>query len=153
MDAEIRGQKGRLSIRWPSQMEALMNDIPLLIFFAHFCTLIYDTEESDHIAQHIHSATPTGNEWKKATKMFCLQSHQHYLVHKQFWPHFICFIKIQLWDHFNSYPVYFPSTDTVTKYFLYKVMHLLSFSHRLHLYSWDGEVMTRKRRMGKYWLL
>jgi len=62
------------------------------------------------------------------------------LVNKQFWQHFICFVAIQLWDHFSSYPVYFPSTDISTKYFLYKVMRLLSFSHRLHLYSWDGEV-------------
>jgi len=43
-----------------------MNDFHLLIFFAHVCALIYDAEESDH------TATGTGNEWKKATKMFCL---------------------------------------------------------------------------------
>jgi hypothetical protein len=59
-------------------MEESMNDFPLLIFFAHVYELIYDTEESDH------TATATGNEWKKATKMFCLQYYQHFLVHKQF---------------------------------------------------------------------
>jgi hypothetical protein len=65
-------------------MEALMNDFPLLTFFAHVCALIYDTEESDHTAQYICSATATGNEWKKATKMFHLQSRQNFFVHKQF---------------------------------------------------------------------
>jgi len=76
VDAEIRGQKGGLFIRWLSQMEASMNDFPLLIFFVHVCALIYDTEESDQ------TVTATGNEWKKATKMFCSQSCQQFLVHK-----------------------------------------------------------------------
>ena len=55
-----------------------MNDFPLLTFFAHVCALIYDNEESNHTAK------VTGNEWKKATKMFCLQSCQQFLAHKQF---------------------------------------------------------------------
>ena len=58
--------------------------LPLIIFFAHVCAWIYDTEESDHTAQYICSATATGNEWKKATKMFCLKSRRYFLVHKYF---------------------------------------------------------------------
>jgi hypothetical protein len=49
--------------------------------------------------------------------MFCLQSRQHFFVHKQFWPHYICFITNWLLDHFSSYPVYFLSTDISSKYF------------------------------------
>jgi len=145
MDAEIRGQKGRLFIRWTSQMEASMNDFPLLVFFAHVCALIYDTEESDHTAQYICSATANGNEWKNATKMFCLQSHQHFFVHKQFWPHFICFITIQLLDQFSPYPVYFPSTHISSNYFfIQSCVHCLSltdFIYILEMVKWwlEGE--------------
>ena len=111
-------------------MEESMNDFPLLIFFVHVYELIYDTEESDL------TATATGNEWKKATKMFCLQYYQHFLVHKQFWPHFTCFITIQVWDHFSSYPVYFPSTDISTKYFLKKsCIHCLSLTDFIYIFE------------------
>jgi len=151
--AEKRGQKGRLFIRWPSQIEVSMNDFPLLIILLmsvhEFMTQKkVITLHSTYVLQQLLEMNG-----RKLQRCFV------YNIINTFW-------SINNYDHILSALLQFNHGTTLVQnqfifltqtfnlnIFLYKVMCPLSFSHRLHLYSWDGKVMSRKQRMGKYWLL